>query len=62
MVHSVCFNLAMPLTLNLEINIDDNEEPEFGGKYRKLSQTLALSKSKLSELMTYQTVLRAVQL
>lgn len=52
----------MPLTLNLEINIDDNEEPEFGGKYRKFSQTLALSKSKLSELMTYQTVLRAVQL
>lgn len=25
---------AMPLTLNLEINIDDNEEPEFGGKYQ----------------------------
>lgn len=35
LVFSICFNLAMPLTLNLEINIDDNEESEFGGRYRK---------------------------
>lgn len=35
MVHLICFNLAMPLTLNLEINIDDKEDSEFGGRYRK---------------------------
>lgn len=39
--------LAMPLTLNLEINIDDNEESEFGGRYRKFSQTIARSNCKI---------------
>lgn len=47
LVFSICFNLAMPLTLNLEINIDDNEESEFGGRYRKFCQTIARSNCKL---------------
>lgn len=47
LVFSICFNLAMPLTLNLEINIDDNEESEFGGRYRKFCQTIARSNCKI---------------
>lgn len=37
LVFLICFNLVMFLIFNFEINIDDNEELEFGGKYCKFS-------------------------
>ena len=33
LIYILSIILAMPLTLNLEINVD-RDEPEFGGRYR----------------------------